>query len=64
MLALNPDDQRSLAWLCEMAALGCLHNNRSAWAAQLRDDARLLRQEANRAEGRSAKDIIGDPLYE
>jgi len=60
-MALNPDDQRSMAWLCEMAALGCLHNNRSAWAAQLRDDARRLRQEADRAEGRSAKNVIGDP---
>lgn len=59
MLALNPDDQHSMAWLCGMAALGCLHNNRSAWAAQFRDDARLLRQEADRAKGRSAKNVIG-----
>ena len=51
-IALDPADQRSMAWLCEMAALGCLHTNRSAWAAQLRNDARLLRQRADEAEQR------------
>ena len=51
-LLLDPADRRSMAWLCEMAALGCLHANRSAWAAQLRNDARVLRQQADQAEGR------------
>ncbi len=51
-LVLDPADRRSVAWLCEMTALGCLHVNRSAWAAQLRDDATLLRQQADAAEGR------------
>ena len=60
-VALAPSDQRSMAWLCEMAALGCLHTNHSAWAAQLRQDARALREDADRAEGLSAKDDIGDP---
>ncbi len=49
---LDLADRRSMAWLCEMAALGCLHTNRSAWAAQLRNNARVLRQQADEAEGR------------
>lgn len=36
-------DRMQLAWLCEMAAVGCVHENRSAWAAQLRQDAAKLR---------------------
>ena len=52
-LVLDLADRRSMAWLCEMAALGCLHANRSAWAAQLRSDARVLRQQADEAEGRN-----------
>ena len=49
---VSTDDLRSLAWLCEMAALGCLDTNRSAWAAQLRLDAKALRKKADAAEGR------------
>ena len=55
---MNPDDQRSMAWLCEMAALGCLHVNRSAWAAQLRDNAQALRREADEAECRGRVDRV------
>lgn len=58
-IVVTPDDQRSMAWLCEMAALGCLHTNHSAWAAQLRQDARGLRAEADRVEGRGMRDVMG-----
>ena len=53
---VSTDDLRSLAWLCEMAALGCLDTNRSAWAAQLRLDAQALRRRADAAEGRTPSD--------
>jgi hypothetical protein len=43
------DDFRQLAWLCQMAAVGCVHENRSGWAAQLRLDAKMLREIAGGA---------------
>lgn len=46
--SLPPSDRLALAWLCRMAAAGCIHENHSAWAAQLMDDARRLQHDAER----------------
>ncbi len=51
-LPKTTDDLLQLAWLCEMAAIGCIHTNRSAWASQLRLDAAGLRAQADAARER------------
>ncbi|OZB22293.1 MULTISPECIES: hypothetical protein [unclassified Acidiphilium] len=38
------DDLAGLVWLCEMASIGCVHANRSKWAATLADQAREIRR--------------------
>ena len=48
----EPDDLRSIGWLCEMAAVGCDHRQLPAWASQLRADAARLLRQADAAEGR------------
>ncbi len=45
--SLTLSDYRALAWLAEMAAIGCVHENRSAWASQLRQQAAELRAQAD-----------------
>ena len=47
LLSLNLSDYRALAWLCRMAAIGCLHENRSLWAMHLREQAKQLEFQAD-----------------
>ena len=60
---LGPSELRSMAWLCEMAALGCLDTNRSAWAAQLRNSAKDFRRYADQAESGQVDRVIRPGTY-
>lgn len=43
LMRLTSADLRQLIWLVEMAAVGCVIEHRTAWAEQLKADAKRLR---------------------
>jgi hypothetical protein len=49
-LTLTASNLASIAWLCEMASIGCDASGRPGWAGQLRADAADLRRLAQGGE--------------